>query len=280
MSSPSVITSQLIKDPLLTPELYNPPKNFYKLTPNEQPKTPLGPDWKFKGCTLSGNFPENSDKYKNFLVRSDDVWIISYPKTGTTWTIEMVWLLLNNFDFEKSKEINNFEKAPFLELHTLHKIFADPIEKLNSATSQRLIKSHLPMCLLPDQIWTVQPKIIYVTRNPMDAAVSQFRHIEGINRYSGDINTFAQIFMNGHCNFGPFINHVQEFWQISSQENVLFIKYEEMKMDLGAVIKKVSQFIDRPINEEQIIQMVKFLSFDSMKTNMEKYFNFFDSEFE
>lgn len=115
MSSQSVVISQLIEDPLLDPNLYNPPINFYKLTPIEQPKTPLGPDWKFEPCTLRGNYPENSEKYKNFQVRSDDVWITSYPKTGTTWTVEMVWLLLNNYDFEKSKETNHFEKAQFFE---------------------------------------------------------------------------------------------------------------------------------------------------------------------
>ena len=32
----------------------------------------------------------------NLEVRSDDIWVVSYPKTGTSLTLEMVWLLVNN----------------------------------------------------------------------------------------------------------------------------------------------------------------------------------------
>lgn len=32
-----------------------------------------------------------------FEVFEDDVWIITFPKCGTTWTQEMAWLLMNGF---------------------------------------------------------------------------------------------------------------------------------------------------------------------------------------
>ena len=32
----------------------------------------------------------------NLEVRSDDIWVVSYPKTGTSLTLEMVWLMVNN----------------------------------------------------------------------------------------------------------------------------------------------------------------------------------------
>ena len=39
-------------------------------------------------------------------VRSDDVWISSFPKCGTTWTQEMVWNIMNNVDLDTAKSIN------------------------------------------------------------------------------------------------------------------------------------------------------------------------------
>ena len=38
-------------------------------------------------------------------VRSDDVWVSSFPKCGTTWTQEMVWNILNNIDLDTAKSV-------------------------------------------------------------------------------------------------------------------------------------------------------------------------------
>ena len=40
----------------------------------------------------------------------------------------------------------------------------------------RLIKTHLCYEMLPEQVRTKKPKLIYVTRNPRDAVVSYFNH--------------------------------------------------------------------------------------------------------
>ena len=52
----------------------------------------------------------------NFDSKKDDVWIVTPPKCGTTWTQELTWLLLNDLNFEKAKEINQFYRAPFIEM--------------------------------------------------------------------------------------------------------------------------------------------------------------------
>jgi len=35
--------------------------------------------------------------------------------TGTTWTQEMAWLLLNDLDYETAKNVLQTERSPFLE---------------------------------------------------------------------------------------------------------------------------------------------------------------------
>ena len=56
-------------------------------------------------------------------VRSDDVWISSFPKCGTTWTQEMVWNIVNNMDLDTAKSVN------------LNKELA-----MNASTNQRSLK--------------------------------------------------------------------------------------------------------------------------------------------
>ena len=36
-----------------------------------------------------------ADRVYNFEVREDDIWVVSYPKTGTTLSLEMVWMIVN-----------------------------------------------------------------------------------------------------------------------------------------------------------------------------------------
>lgn len=59
------------------------------------------------------------------------------------------------------------------------------------------MKSHLPIALLPDQLWIVKPKIIYVTRNPKDVAVSYCHHQKGFFNYTGDVDDYAELIMDG-----------------------------------------------------------------------------------
>merc|ERR1711977_194484 len=57
-------------------------------------------------------------KYKRMKARPEDVWVVSYPKCGTTWTQEMVWRVANSVDLEGGKVMLD-ERFPFLEAETL-----------------------------------------------------------------------------------------------------------------------------------------------------------------
>ena len=77
-------------------------------------------------------------------------------------------------------------------------------------------------------------KYIYVTRNPKDTAVSLyhffllFKAAEGINW-----PTFASMFLSGHVTYGSYLDHVLGWWEHRDDDNVLFLKYEDMKKTSG-----------------------------------------------
>ena len=39
------------------------------------------------------------EKIKTFEERPNDIWVSSFPKSGTTWALEMVWCLMSDLNF-------------------------------------------------------------------------------------------------------------------------------------------------------------------------------------
>lgn len=56
-----------------------------------------------------------------------------------------------------------------------------------------------------------------------------------------------------------------EFYVQLKDDNMLFVKYEDMKNDLPAVINQVAKFLNKQLNDEEISQLEEYLSFASMK---------------
>ncbi|XP_046666511.1 sulfotransferase 1A2-like [Homalodisca vitripennis] len=67
------------------------------------------------GVVLIKNFRNYAQRILDLEVREDDIWVISFPKCGSTWTQEMVWLLKNDIDFEKAKSKYLYTRFPFLD---------------------------------------------------------------------------------------------------------------------------------------------------------------------
>ena len=63
-------------------------------------------------------FTKIAEAIYNFKLRPDDVFVVTYPKCGTTWTQEMVWQILHDLDLEGGKE-SIMTRSPYLEMQSL-----------------------------------------------------------------------------------------------------------------------------------------------------------------
>ena len=128
-------------------------------------------------------------------IRPDDVWIVTHPKCGTTWTQEMTWHIMTGVDLDTAKK-PLFERSPFIDMvmikgetkENTDKYF-DDLEKVKycnlvlniyyfsiiQAPSPRLIKTHYPFEMLPPALLDTC-KVLFVSRNVKDSAVSYFHH--------------------------------------------------------------------------------------------------------
>jgi len=73
--------------------------------------------------------------------------------------------------------------------------------------------------------------------------------------------------MNGTVDFGLWFDHVLEWWKYRDAENILILKYEDMKKDHRGVVKKIAKFMGYDLKEEVIDMIVEKSTFQSMKEN-------------
>ena len=88
------------------------------------------------------------------------------------------------------------------------------------------------------------------------------------NFTSGSFDIFFNAFIEDVCGYyTPFLPHVLEYWKRKDEPNILFITYEEMKQDLPSIIKKTAAFLQKPISDQDVINLADHLSFKNMKKN-------------
>jgi len=248
--------------------------------------------------------PPNTAKciplYKNMKIRKSDVWVVTYPKCGTTWTQEMVWQIANNVDLQGGKKMLD-ERFPYLEAETLwnpEKMgikgkllgltfssmdwissfnikkpsswmgYKNTVQRLDNTDQRRFIKSHLPMDFLPNDLVDTA-KVIYVARNPKDAMISYYHHHKLFrgHHYVGDLPTFINRFMNNQLMYDPFFPHIESAIKYKHHKNFLIINFEDMKRDLRGVVEKVATLLEVSLTEEKITTLLDHLAFKNFKNN-------------
>ena len=143
--------------------------------------------------------------------------------------------------------------------------------------SPRILKTHLPVQLLPDQVWTKKPKIIYVSRDVKDVAVSNYHFWYSFDvKRKIDLNEYFDNFLNDKVFYGPYRESVQNYFNIPNYENIIFITYEDMCADLDATISKVSEFLGKSIAHENRQKLKEHLSFENMKSKSQSLNNFYE----
>ncbi|CAG9859342.1 unnamed protein product [Phyllotreta striolata] len=229
--------------------------------------------WEFNPgrCYLPGFFENYAQQILDAPVREDDVWLISYPRTGSTWCQEIVWLLGNNMDFQKAESTLQQIRAPLIEMSValyeyadqFKNVFTNSVDFVNKLPSPRFLKSHLPFQLLPKDL----QKIIYLMRNPKDTCVSLFYHCRLLHGFDVDFDTFCELFLDGAVIYGDLLDHCLEFWSRRNEEHLLILRYEDLKVDTKSCVKLIADFMGKSASDKEVEELVDYIGFSKMRRN-------------
>ncbi|KAF2591424.1 hypothetical protein F2Q70_00040054 [Brassica cretica] len=146
--------------------------------------------------------------------------------------------------------------VPFLETN-LYLNSSTP--DLTKFSSPRLFSTHMPLHTLQVPFEDSPCKIVYVCRDVKDVLVSQC----------------------GVGYFGPIWENVLSYWRgsLEDPEHILFMRYEEMKSEPAAQVKRLAEFLGCPFTEEEekggsVDKILELCSLRSLSSNVH-HSNFF-----
>uniref|UniRef100_A0A669BDU1 Sulfotransferase n=1 Tax=Oreochromis niloticus TaxID=8128 RepID=A0A669BDU1_ORENI len=203
--------------------------------------------------------PEYIDSLESFEIKDSDVFVVTYPKSGTVWAQQII-ISIYELHGNQNKYSNNMERMPWLEYKTA---------EYTLLPSPRLFASHLPEHIMPPGVKEKKAKIVYLMRNPKDNMVSFYHFSKAL----ADLETpesfdqFFEWYITGNISSSSWFDHVREWYSNREQYNILFLTYEEMILDLKASVKKICNFLGINLTEAAISQVLEKATFQNMKND-------------
>nr|XP_028579062.1 amine sulfotransferase-like isoform X2 [Podarcis muralis] len=225
----------------------------------------------YKGCYFRPVFTsvEYLDSLEDFEIRDSDVFLVTYPKSGTIWTQNILSLIYHEGHRDGTEKVYLLDRAPWLEYNVRNVDYV-------SRPSPRLFASHLPYYLVPKGLRNIRAKVVYVARNPKDVLVSFYHFSKTIAKYEEveDFGIFMERFLAGKVYGGSWLDHVGGWYSHKDDFNILFLTYEEMKKDLRSCVLKLCNFLGKRLTEKEVDAVVDQATFNKMKADPRANYEF------
>src|SRR5574341_635303 len=191
-------------------------------------------------------------------VRPTDVFLVTYPKSGTMW----VGFLLAN--------ILHGRQSPSLNLRTYLKYIPDinqlyygngDLSEYSNNPNPRFFSTHAPY----DPAFS---RVIYVMRDPRDVMVSYWYHTK-LMKPSFDLS--LEDFIVSDDQWPNLWHEHVKGWVLEKHERVFVMKYEDLMANTFSATKKMLDFINYQFDEQIVLHAVEMSKFEKMKSLEEKY---------
>jgi|MDSY01.1.fsa_nt_gb hypothetical protein len=241
---------------------------------------------------------------QQYRARPGDIHVVTFPKCGTTFTEQIVLLLLNGGDASQlnPKRQNSYDPAhpdrrgkvwAEARVRVAHRRNEGPgeprqrplsLEDFDALPSPRVLKTHAPRELFLATTPLSPPslsnnsrsrpeplapgvKVVYCSRRAKDAAVSAYYHAASPHRLGFPFDAWAATWLSGLFEHGRWSDHVAG-WRAEWLQNprqVIWLKYEDLVARPHEEIKRLAAFLDVDASDDLVERVVESSSFGAMK---------------
>jgi hypothetical protein len=189
----------------------------------------------------------------------DDVYLVSYPRSGNTWTR---FLLGNLLHPDSPATFTNIESR-------VAEIYFNPDHVLRKLPRPRLLKSH-------EAFHPNYPRVICIVRDPRDVAVSFYHHNVKARNIPDTypLDEFTPRFMAAEFDpwWGSWADNVMSWIKMrEGRDTFLLLRYEDMKEDSERELLKIARFLQHAgfenvdASPRQLAEAVKLSSPERMR---------------
>jgi Sulfotransferase domain len=191
---------------------------------------------------------------RNFAVYPDDTFVVSYPRSGNTWTR---FLIANLVYPDKDVSFTNIEKL-------IPDTSSQSNRALKGTPRPRIIKTH-------EYFDHRYPKTIYIVRDPRDVALSyydfqrKYMQIEDgypLERYVNDFVT-GKLISVGWGTWGENVG--SWIFTRGKRKEFLLLRYEDMMKDTHRELARIAEFLDIDPAPERLQRAIERSSADRMR---------------
>jgi hypothetical protein len=186
-----------------------------------------------------------------------DVFVASYPKSGTTWTRFVLFEILSGLP------------AGFKTTNQLMTGIGQHTKGLRLLPGGgRLIGTH-------EQYRKDYGRAIYVVRDARDVLLSEFAFLKALDYFRGDLDEFISTFVftcGSAYGYGPWQRHVSSWLDspIAATENLLVVRYEDLRQDPVHCFTRMAEFLRLDVAREKIELAVENNSLQKMREKERK----------
>jgi aryl sulfotransferase len=241
-------------------------------------------NWPVNVTRTYQNHTIDSTRWRGFEPRPGDVIVTTSYKSGTTWTLGLLYQMV---------ALKENAPPPPMDYWIDARMFPVPLEaqlaELAAMPHRRILKSHLAADGLP--IW---PDVRYVVvgRDPRDVFMSLVNHYaqftdlayaafnetpgrvgDPIPHYDGDIHALWRNWITrgwfeweseGYPWWGN-MHHVATWWPLRHEPNVLFVHYADLKADLPGQIERLAAFAGFDLSPAEVAAVGQASSLEAMR---------------
>lgn len=206
----------------------------------------------------------------HFQARPTDVLITTAPKAGTTWMQQILHQLRSGGDpgFEEIDDV-----VPWLERQRPGRGWREVLAGFEGIPDPRVFKTH---CTWEQTPGRDTARLVLTFRDPRDCCVSFYHHLMDMSeqtleasghRRPGSLDEHVDAWLA----FGAWFRNVASWWPRRDRENVLLMRYEDLREDLPGAMERILAFLGWSRGPEVLERAAHYASFAWMKANSHRF---------